>query len=397
MEHLSRLPTRQGYSPLYPEGLSPEPAVGTSDHGRGFLLVVDDDDSSRDMLSHRLKDQGYVTLGAAGGYQAMEMVKAASFDLILLDIVMPEIDGYQVLEQLKSDASLRDIPVIMLTGLEDSESEAKCIEIGADDYLTKPVKSILLDARVRSCLEKKQLRDQEVHHLQEIESINADLEKRIEARVKQLKDSNQRLENQIAERKLVERKLIQVSRHNELILESAGDGIFGIDLQGNTTFVNRAAARMLGYSADELIGKPCHPLSHHSPSDSSTYYIDESPISNTLGYGPTAQPNHDVFWRKDGTSFPIEYVNTPVIEHGVAQGVVVVFRDVTQLRAAEEQRAAELAKAAHIQAGLLPDALPSLKGYDFHALCFPAREVGGTFTIGNSLMAVLYSASSSAT
>ncbi|MDA1219904.1 MAG: SpoIIE family protein phosphatase [Chloroflexi bacterium] len=367
------------YSPPYLKPPTEDSTAPASNRRSGMLLVVDDDGPIRDMLSHRLKDLGHIALGVSSGYEAMKIVKSASFDLILLDIMMPDMDGYQVLEQLKSDDSLRHIPVIMLTGLADVDNAARCIEMGAEDYLTKPVKPILLNARVDACLEKKQLRDQEVLHLQKIESINADLEIKVEERVKELKNSNQNLENQIAERKLAEQKLIQLSRHNELILESAGDGIFGIDPQGNTTFVNRAAALMLGYGPDELIGESCHPLIHHSHSDGSTYPTEECPISQTLLYGKAIQTSDDVFWRKDGTSFPIEYVTTPVIEHGTAQGVVIVFRDVTQARAAEEERAAELSRAADIQTGLLPEALPSLKDYDFHALCLPAREVGGDF------------------
>ena len=105
MEHVGCYQMRGEYSAPYPEPLSADPAVTTSKHGGGLLLVVDDDHSSRDLITHRLKDQGHVAVGAAGGSQAMEMARAASFDLILLDIMMPDIDGYQVLAQLKSDDS----------------------------------------------------------------------------------------------------------------------------------------------------------------------------------------------------------------------------------------------------------------------------------------------------
>jgi len=139
----------------------------------GYLLVVDDNEMNRDMLSRRLERQGFRVAAAENGYRALEMVKAEKFDLILLDIMMPEIDGYQVLTNLKADVELRAIPVIMLSALDNIDSVVRCIEIGAEDYLPKPFDPVLLRARIGACLEKKFLRDQEVLYLQEVARITA--------------------------------------------------------------------------------------------------------------------------------------------------------------------------------------------------------------------------------
>lgn len=133
---------------------------------QGFVLVVDDNEANRDVLSRRLKRQGHSIAVAENGRQALEMVRSQSFDLILLDIMMPEMNGYQVLEELKSDISLRHIPVIMISALDDIDSVVRCIELGAEDYLSKPFNPILLKARVNASMEKKWLRDQEQAYLQ---------------------------------------------------------------------------------------------------------------------------------------------------------------------------------------------------------------------------------------
>lgn len=132
----------------------------------GCLLVVDDDETNRKILSGRLEAEGHKVSVAENGRRALEMIQRERFDLVLLDILMPEMDGYQVLKQLKSDETLRDIPVIVLSVLEDIESAVRCIEMGAEDYLTKPFNPVLLRARIGACLEKKRLRDQEVSYLQ---------------------------------------------------------------------------------------------------------------------------------------------------------------------------------------------------------------------------------------
>ncbi len=126
--------------------------VGSS---QGIVLVVDDDSNNRDVLERHLKRQGYGVATAENGRQALEMMSASSFDLLLLDILMPEVDGFEVLKRLKSDVRLQHIPVIMISALNDMDLAIRCIELGAEDYLPKPFDPILLRARTVACLERK--------------------------------------------------------------------------------------------------------------------------------------------------------------------------------------------------------------------------------------------------
>jgi Response regulator containing a CheY-like receiver domain and an HD-GYP domain len=121
---------------------------------RGSMLVVDDVEANRDLLSRRLQRQGHTVAVAENGRQAIELLKKQPFDLILCDIMMPEMNGYQVLEHVKADPALRHIPVIMISALDDIDSVVRCIEMGAEDYLFKPFNPTLLKARISACLEK---------------------------------------------------------------------------------------------------------------------------------------------------------------------------------------------------------------------------------------------------
>ncbi len=135
----------------------------------GSILIVDDDEGNRTMLARRLQRLGFETVTAENGHAALEKLKSARFDLLLLDIQMPELNGYQVLERLKADPALSDIPVIVLSASDETEKVARCIEMGAEDYLPKPFDPILLQARIGASLEKKRLRDREISHLRQIQ------------------------------------------------------------------------------------------------------------------------------------------------------------------------------------------------------------------------------------
>jgi class 3 adenylate cyclase len=127
----------------------------------GTILVVDDNRVNSLLLSRGLEQQGHAVVFAEHGREALDLLRGRDFDLMLLDVLMPELDGYQVLAELKLDPRLRELPVIMTSSLDELDSVVKCIEMGAEDYLTKPINPVLLNARITASLEKKRLRDQQ--------------------------------------------------------------------------------------------------------------------------------------------------------------------------------------------------------------------------------------------
>jgi sigma-B regulation protein RsbU (phosphoserine phosphatase) len=140
----------------------PEPKSASSIfHDEGALLVVDDDEASREMIARRLRRSGYTVSAVGNGVHALNLARRQKFDLVLLDLIMPGLDGIQVLAKLRADPALQSIPVVMLSALDDENGVARCIEMGAEDYLSKPCNPVFLRARIGACLEKKRLRDKE--------------------------------------------------------------------------------------------------------------------------------------------------------------------------------------------------------------------------------------------
>jgi class 3 adenylate cyclase len=151
-----------------------------------WVLVVDDDPVNRAMLTRFLEQDGYRVDTAADGRQALERLQSEPFDLVLLDVVMPNMDGYEVLTQMQQDEVLRHLPVVMITSLDDVESAVRCIETGADDYLAKPFDPVVLRARLKAGLTKKRLHDLEAQHVAELDRLNRRLEARIDEQVAEL-------------------------------------------------------------------------------------------------------------------------------------------------------------------------------------------------------------------
>ena len=127
----------------------------------GTILIADDNRVNRLLLGRGLEHDGHTVAFAQHGVEALDALRRGHFDLMLLDVLMPELDGYRVLEQLRHDSHLRDIPVIVTSSLDELDSVVRCLEMGAEDYLTKPVNPVLLNARINASLEKKRLRDQQ--------------------------------------------------------------------------------------------------------------------------------------------------------------------------------------------------------------------------------------------
>jgi class 3 adenylate cyclase len=176
--------------------------VSTSATTAAWILVVDDDPVNRTMLTELLEQDGYRVETAADGRRALEMLESDPFDVVLLDVLMPEMDGYEVLTRMKADDVLRHIPTFMITALDDVASAARCIEAGADDYLPKPIDHVVLRARISAGLAKKRAHDLEAQHLAEMARLNRRLEARIEEQMAELVRTGQLrrfLPHQVAE------------------------------------------------------------------------------------------------------------------------------------------------------------------------------------------------------
>ncbi|HYB57795.1 MAG TPA: response regulator [Alphaproteobacteria bacterium] len=202
------------------------------------LLVVDDNEDNRYTLTRRLSREGYTNLTtAANGREALGLLQGKPFDLVLLDIMMPDMNGYEVLEHLKADQQLRHIPVIMISAVDEVESVIRCIELGAEDYLSKPFNPTLLRARVGASLERKHLLDQVRAQAADLATWNHTLEQRVAeqlAEIERVGRLKRFLSPQIVE--------IVMAKGNERLLESHRRDITVVfcDLRGFTAFAETA-------------------------------------------------------------------------------------------------------------------------------------------------------------
>lgn len=151
---------------------------------KSFILIVDDIEMNRNVLNDIVISLGYFPILAENGLSALGVVRKSPPDLILCDIRMPEMDGYELLKIIKADSNFRHIPVIMISAVDEMESVVRCIELGADDYMVKPFNAVLLKARINASLQKKKLHDQEDFYRQQIEEYNRNLENRVRVEVK---------------------------------------------------------------------------------------------------------------------------------------------------------------------------------------------------------------------
>ena len=163
--------------PPLPEVPLPKRDEDETEFNTGTLLIVDDRESNRDLLSRQLSRYGFDVEKAENGPQALSMLRQQDFDMVLLDIFMPEMNGYEVLAHLKADAKLKHIPVLMISALDEIDSVVRCIEMGAEDFLQKPFNPIILKAKITATLERKRLRDRERAYLERLKQEQEKSEK----------------------------------------------------------------------------------------------------------------------------------------------------------------------------------------------------------------------------
>ena len=268
-----------------------------SENSEVTVLLVDDNPQNLKVLYETLKDKGYRLIIANEGEKALDLAHRHHPEVILLDIMMPEMDGYEVCERLKADPDTADCAVVFLSALDDLQAKVKGFSLGGADYISKPFQSLEVIARVKT-------------HASVIR-----LERQLQARNRELQSDQTR------------------------ILNSISEGIYGLDENGLIEFANPASALIMGCPVEDLIGKSFFDLHFATAADCK----DSLPVMATCRQGVAENQRDIQMHRADGSRFSAEYRATPKRDDGELHGAVVVFRDITvelmNEQALEEARA----------------------------------------------------------
>ena len=261
------------------------------------ILLVDDQPANLLALESILAEGGQNLVKAGSGRAALKALLDREFAVILLDVQMPDLNGFETAGLIRERDKSRDTPIIFLTALSRNETNVfRGYELGAVDYIFKPFHPEVLKAKVNVFVELFRKRDAFKRQAQELKRL---------------------------------------SRHNELILKAAAEGIFGVDLKGTSTFVNPAAAAMVGRHPEDLTGRDIHSLLHPAIPGVATCDVRHCPFFAALHVERVHDDVEDTFFREDGTSFPVEFRVSPIHdEDGKKIGSVITCRDVTEKRSA---------------------------------------------------------------
>jgi PAS domain S-box-containing protein len=316
---------------------------------------MDDDAGQARLVQRTLARAGYTVEIAPDGEAGLTQHAAAPYAVLLIDHQMPGMGGLAVLETLGTWGPMP--PTIMVTGQGDEGIAVEAMKRGASDYLVKDVEGrylALLPAVVARVLQQHRLAEDKRQAEAALQETLATLEERVRVRTADLQRANTRLQAEILERRRAEEALARLSRQQQLILEAAGEGIYGVDRQGRVTFINPAAAHMLGWEGEVLLGQVMHERIHHRHADGTPVSWEGCALHMAFHTGDACQVSADVFWRQDGTSFLVEYTATPIREQGEVIGAVVLFRDITARKRAEQemQRTDRLALVGQLASGL---------------------------------------------
>ncbi|HEY5864525.1 MAG TPA: response regulator [Candidatus Tectomicrobia bacterium] len=319
------------------------------------ILVIDDDAGQARLAQRTLERAGYTVAVAHDGDTGLALYATGVYDVLMVDHQMPGKGGLEVLRTVALRGALP--PTIMVTGNGDEAIAVEAMKLGAGDYLVKDVEGrylTLLPTIVARVLHQQRLVVEKQQAEEALRQTLAVLEVRVQERTAALQQANALLHAEIAERLRAEAALAQLNRRHKLILDSAGEGIYGVDREGRTTFVNPAAARMLGWDVEELIGQLFQEVVCHTMRDGTPCAHDTCPTLASCRDGVVRHVPEDVFWRQDGTSFLVEYVSTPKREHDTVVGAVIIFKDITARKRLERelQRTDRLALVGQLASGL---------------------------------------------
>jgi diguanylate cyclase (GGDEF)-like protein/PAS domain S-box-containing protein len=321
------------------------------------ILIVDDEIQNRRLLEVLLKPEGYLTRSAANGEDALASIAESAPDLILLDVMMPGLDGYEVASLLKAQPATAHIPIIMVTAQIDSKARLNGLSAGAEEFITKPVDRAELWLRVRNLLRLKALGDF-------FQSQSGLLENTVKERTVELRNTEVRL----YERKLAETALFAEKERLRVTLSAIGDAVMTTDVQGNITYMNPVAEEMTGWRNEEAAGLPLTKV--FDIINEHTNAAAPNPVEAVLCSGLAAKLAPDTcLIHRSGAHIAIEDSAAPIRNtEGTVIGVVLVFHDVSDAR---KMRAQMNHQASH-------DALTGLiNRHEFEGRVLTLLECGG--------------------
>ncbi len=323
------------------------------------ILVAEDSPTQAERLRLLLEQEGYRVELARSGAEALAQTRSRAPDLIISDVLMPEMDGYAFCTEVKASEATRRIPFILFTERNGPADIIEGLLRGADNFIPKSSPDAYLLERVRRIFEQLEHRgggQLSVNILVRVGerevSVSTDKQQMFElllasieesGRIHQeLRDAQELLERHAhgleAEVEKRTREALETRERFRLLLDSTAEAIYGLDLEGRCTFCNPACARLLGYDGPEaLIGGPMHTLTHHHRPDGTVHPREECPIHLGLRSGAEVHVAEDVFWCADGASVPVEYWSYPMRRGGALVGAVVTFLDITEKQRLEAQ------------------------------------------------------------
>lgn len=282
------------------------------------ILVVDDIPDNLHLLTRELTNHGYETRGVLTGEMALTVAHSTPIDLILLDIMLPDMDGYTICQRLKADPKTQDIPVIFISALDDPFDKVKAFAVGGVDYLSKPVKMIEVIARINTQVSLRQAH-------QKLQEFNQDLEQLVQQRTQELALANQSLQAEIEVRQHVEQDLRLSEARYRLIADHMGDLVCLHNSQGEFLYVSPSVEALLGYNPEDLRGKKVQDLCH--PDDLPILQLhfqtsSQNADSTTSAYRLRSQSGRYVW---------IETLAKSILDDGgPITGIVTSSRDVTR-------------------------------------------------------------------
>jgi PAS domain S-box-containing protein len=286
------------------------------------VLVLDDRQDNRELLSTVLGYAGYTVLEASNGEAALELARSERPELIITDIVMPGMNGYEFVRELRSDPAVGNTPVIFSTAsYAEGETRQLADACGVSHFLVKPCEPETIVRVAGEALGSD-------HELVMTPVSGEQFDRHL------LRALNEKLVQKVKELETVNLEQGQLASEREMILNSAGDGIYRVDREGRITYANPAVAKLLDCHVEDLLGRDAHALFHHSRADLTPLPIEDCRIKASLR-GEVHHVTDEVFWRPNGTGFPVDYTSAPIREDGQIVGVVCVFSDITEQKGRE--------------------------------------------------------------